>query len=155
VTPAHIMAVLALGTLIGRQGLQRSAIGAYAVAVLAGLAEIALAYVPTVAQESVLAATAVTGLLLALARPLPEWIVALLAAAVGYSLALNSPPEALSLAQANMQLAVTAVVAIAAVWLIASVANRLTRDWQQLGARILGSWIAASAILVLALMLFR
>jgi hypothetical protein len=31
----------------------------------------------------------------------------------------------------------------------------LTRAWQQIGVRILGSWIAASAILVLALRLVR
>ena len=149
------MAVLAIGLLIGRQGLSRIALSIYAVAVLAGLGAIALAYVPIVAEEGLLAATAIAGLLLALALPLPEWIVALLAAAVGFALALNSPPETLSLTQANIELVVTAVVAFAAVWLIAVLAARLTRHWQQLGARILGSWIAASAILVLAPRLFR
>jgi hypothetical protein len=34
-------------------------------------------------------------------------------------------------------------------------ASCLTRDWQRIGARIFGSWIAASAILVLALRLGR
>jgi hypothetical protein len=33
--------------------------------------------------------------------------------------------------------------------------SRLTREWQRIGVRILGSWMAASAILVLALRFAR
>jgi hypothetical protein len=33
--------------------------------------------------------------------------------------------------------------------------SRLTNAWQRIAARILGSWIAATAILVLALRLVR
>jgi hypothetical protein len=35
------------------------------------------------------------------------------------------------------------------------VASFLARGWRRIGARIVGSWIAASAILVLALRLVR
>jgi urease accessory protein len=38
---------------------------------------------------------------------------------------------------------------------LAEVTARLTRHWQLIGLRVLGSWIAASAILVLALRLGR
>ena len=39
--------------------------------------------------------------------------------------------------------------------LLAGTTRMLTRDWQMIGVRILGSWIVASAVLVLALHLAR
>jgi urease accessory protein len=126
---------------------------AYVAAVLIGLGAIALAYVPRFAQESLLAATAVTGLMLALARPWPVAGGMALAAASGLALALDSPPEAITLHEANLALAGTAAAAAAALWALAWLSARLHRHWQRTGARILGSWIAASAILVLALRL--
>jgi hypothetical protein len=36
---------------------------------------------------------------------------------------------------------------------VATVASYANADWQRLGMRILGSWIAASALLVLAVQL--
>ena len=57
--PNHLAAhVLALGLLIGQQGWSRAVIVVYAAAVLTGLGAIALAYVPTFAQEGLLAASA-------------------------------------------------------------------------------------------------
>lgn len=39
--------------------------------------------------------------------------------------------------------------------LVIAIATQATRPWQRIGIRIAGSWIAASAILVLALRLVR
>jgi urease accessory protein len=153
--PLHLMAMLSLGLLIGQQGWGRAVTAAYAAVVLIGLGAIALAYVPAFAEEGLLAATAVAGLLLALARPWPASLGGMLAMATGMSLALDSPPEALSLREANIALAVTAAGASTAVWSVAELSARLRQRWQRLGARILGSWMAASAILVLALRLLR
>jgi urease accessory protein len=153
--PTHLIAVLALGLLIGQQGWSRAVIVVYAAAVLTGLGAIALAYVPTFAQEGLLAASAMAGLMLALGRPLPDSIGAGLAAAIGLTLALDSPPEALSLRDANIALAGTAIGLIVALWAVAQISARLHQPWQRIGARIAGSWIAASAILVLALRLVR
>jgi urease accessory protein len=89
--------------------------------------------------------------LLALARPLPQLIPVALAAVVGVALGLDSPPEVISLAAANAMLIGTGFGAAVAVALIADGAQRLTRWWQRLGLRIVGSWIVASAVLVLAL----
>ena len=153
--PMHLMAMLALGLLIGQQGWSRPVAGVYVAAVLIGLGAIALAYVPRFAEEGLLAATAVAGLLLAGARPWPASAGMALAAAIGLSLALDSPPEAISLREANITLTGTAAGASIALWAVAEVSARLVRPWQRLGARIIGSWIAASAILVLALRLVR
>jgi urease accessory protein len=153
--PSHLMAALALGLLIGQQGWGSGVPLMYAIAVCAGLGVIALGTVPRFAEETVLAAGGAVGLLVALAwRVL--WVVgAGLAAVAGFALALDSPPEAISLAEAHLTLLGTALGAPVLVAAAAFVAARLCRDWQRIGMRIAGSWIAASAMLVLALRFLR
>ena len=153
--PMHVMAVLALALLIGQQGWGRSAVAVYVAAVLAGIAAIAGAFVPVRADESLLALAAFAGLLVALAWPLPRGLGWVLAAALGAALALDSPPESISLREANLTLAGTALGLTIALMLLVLGASRLRLGWQRVGARILGSWIAASAILVLALRIIR
>ena len=77
------------------------------------------------------------------------------AAATGAALALDSPPQALSLAEANITLVGTALGASLLFIIRVEGAAHLTRHWQRIGARIVGSWIAASAILVLTLRSLR
>jgi urease accessory protein len=149
--PSHVLAIVALALLIGQQGWGRGAVAAYVVAVLAGLGAIALAIVPTLAEQALLVFAMMAGLLAALARPLPPAFGALLAAAVGLSLGLDSPPEAITLRDANLALIGTALGAATVLLVLVQGTSRLRRDWQRIGARIVGSWIAASAILVLAL----
>ena len=97
----------------------------------------------------------VTGVLVALARPLPEATGCVLAVATGFAIALDSPPEVISVREANIMLIGTAFGASILLVAVVEAASRLTRNWQRIGARIFGSWIAASAILVLALRLVR
>jgi len=155
IVPAHVLAIGALALLIGQQTWGRTAPMVYAVAVLAGLGAIAMAYVPKFNEEVLIALATITGLLVALARPLPEGFGSLLAAALGLSLALDSPPEVLALLQANLTLLGTAVGAVLLLLVLLQGTARLRHHWQRIGARILGSWIAAIAILVLALRLVR
>jgi hypothetical protein len=77
-------------------------------------------------------------------------LASLLAAIAGAVLALDSPPQAVRIAEAYATLAGTAVGACAMLVVVAALAGHANADWQRLGVRILGSWIAASAILVLA-----
>jgi urease accessory protein len=149
--PTHLMAVVALALLIGQQRWVHGAVIAYAAAMIAGLGAIALAYVPTRAEQGVLAVAASAGLLVALGRPLPRPVGVLLAAAGGLALALDSPPEAISLRDANLALLGTATGAVIVLLALLQGTTRFTRGWQRIGARIVGSWSAASAILVLAL----
>jgi urease accessory protein len=67
----------------------------------------------------------------------------------------DSPPEALALLQANLTLLGTALGAVLLLLALLQGTARLRHHWQRIGARILGSWIAAIAILVLALRLMR
>jgi urease accessory protein len=155
--PVHLMAIVALGLLIGGQAprWRRAVPAVYVLALTAGLVAIASAYVPTRAEEVLLSLTAVAGVFVAWARPLPQALGGMLAAGVGLALALDSPPEALSLREAYLALLGTALAAAGLLVAIAALASRLRRHWLRIGVRILGSWIAASAILVLALRLVR
>ena len=155
VVPAHALAIAALALLIGQQRWRPGVPIAFSVAVLIGLGAIALAYVPKFAEETLLAFAAITGLLVALARPLARGRGVLLAAAIGLSLALDSPPEALALMQANLTLLGTALGAVLLLLALLQATARLHHHWQRVGARIAGSWIAAAAILALALRLVR
>ena len=122
---------------------------------LVGLGAIAMAYVPARAEQCLLASAASAGALVALARPLPRAMGWLVAAASGLALALDSPPEAIALQDANLTLLGTAISAIVVLVFLLLMISRLHRAWQGIGTRIVGSWIAASAILVLALRFVR
>jgi urease accessory protein len=73
-----------------------------------------------------------------------------LAAVAGAALALDSPPQVVTLSEAYATIAGTALGACAMPVVVAAVAGHANAHWQRVGVRILGSWIAASAILVLA-----
>jgi urease accessory protein len=95
------------------------------------------------------------GALVVLARPLPEVLGVMLAILTALAIALDSPPEVISLREANLMLIGTGFGA--ALFLIAVVecASRLKHPWPRIGRRVLGSWIAAGAMLALALQLAR
>jgi len=156
-TPAHALALLALGLLVGQQrgAARRVSTTAFAAGLIAGLAAIASALGPTAADVVVLVVAALAGLLVALARPLPLVAGVPLMALSGAALGLDSPPQATSVTVAIAMLIGTGLGACLAFAVVATCAGRLAAAWQRIGMRILGSWIAASALLVLALRFAR
>ena len=84
-----------------------------------------------------------------------RWCSGVLALAAGVALPLNAPPHEITIAAAIAAQVGFAVAALATFALVALIAMHATRPWQRIGVRIVGSWIAASAILVLALRLAR
>jgi urease accessory protein len=98
---------------------------------------------------------AIAGLIVAIGRPLPQVIQIALAFAIGVALALNAPPQAITIPAAIAAQITTGIAALAALGLVALVTSKAENGWQRIGIRIVGSWIAASAILVLALRLAR
>jgi urease accessory protein len=153
VVPAHALALVALGLFIGRQVGRGVTLLIFAAALIGGLIALTFAIEPTAARIVLLAAAAIVGVLVAAAWVLPRPVSWLMAAIAGVALALDSPPQALTIAQGNATLVGTALGAVAALLAVSVVAGCASRPWQQLGVRILGSWIAASAILVLAVLL--
>ncbi len=149
--PAHAVALLGLGLLIGAQARCRVPLLAFAATLGLGLFAIARGISQTPADSVVLAIAAVTGMLTAAALPLAMPVRAAIAAIAGGAIGLNSPPQAVTLCAATAALIGTWLGACLALTLIAFVASRLSGPRQRIGLRIAGSWIAASAILVLAL----
>ena len=153
--PAHLVVLLALGLLLGGQAERATRLGAAAflLALVAGLGLLA-AGVGLSAAAGLMVAAAVLGVMVAARLQLPGPLLALLAAALGLALALDSDPE---LADTNERwLALTgtglgAVLVAAAGMAVAEYGSR--RAWQAIAVRVLGSWIAASAVMVSALAL--
>ena len=100
----------------------------------------------------ILAAAAATLVIIGRAS---RWCSGALALAVGVALPLNAPPHEITIPAAIAAQVGFAVAALATFALVALIAMQATRPWQRIGVRIIGSWIAASAILVLALRLAR
>jgi hydrogenase/urease accessory protein HupE len=151
-TPAHGLVLLALALLLARQPQRFSTLLIFALALAVGFLAIVLAVETTPARSVLLAVAAVLGVLVAAAWT-PKLLAWLLAAIAGAALALDSPPQAVRIADAYAMLAGTAIGACAMLLVVAAIAGRANADWQRLGVRILGSWVAASAILVLAVQL--
>lgn len=155
---AHFIAIVGLGLLIGQQmpAWERSAPLTFIAAIAAGLGVMTLGFVPMLMTEIVLLCALAMGLLVALARPLPEAAAGCgLAGLTGFCIALDSPPEVVSVREANFMLIGTGFGATLLMVAAVEIASRQRAHWARIGARILGSWIAASAILVLALRFVR
>lgn len=155
--PSHFLAALALGILFGQQGPMRAqpALMAYLVAVLIGLAATLLA--PGISLElPLLGVAALLGALIALDRPLPTLAQIALACLAGLLLGSDSAQEDLSGRGRLAALLGTTIAAYMLTLYAVMLAEFLTRrPWQRIGLRILGSWTAASALLVLSLALAR
>lgn len=157
IVPAHALALLAIGLLIGQQnrGGRLIPFMLFGAGLAAGLAAIALAVRQTFALSALIAATGTAAALVALARPLPALLCAAPAAVAGIALGLDSPPQAISLVQGIVTLIGTGLGACAIVAIFVAGTMTCRREWQRIGVRILGSWISASAMLVLALLFAR
>jgi hydrogenase/urease accessory protein HupE len=157
--PAHAIAVMGMGLLVGQQAprwrWRWPAPASYVVGLGVGFAAMISAVAPGPAEEILLAATAACGALVAVERPLPEILGCALALSTGVALALDSPPGVISVREANVIVIGTFCGATMLLLAVVVLTAMLCRHWQRIGVRILGSWIAASAILVLTLRLAR
>jgi urease accessory protein len=155
--PTHLLAVVALGMLAGQQA-QRfpfAMLAAFAIGLIAGSIAVALAIRENPASLGLLVLAMTGAGLVALAYPVSNWLVGVMAVATGLALPLNAPPHEITIATAVASQASLAVAAIVTLAVVMFAAMQATRPWQRIGVRIAGSWIAASAILVLALRLAR
>ena len=154
--PAHIMALVALGLLMGQQAPDRHALLALLTAALvAGIVVIVLAFAADNPDYAVLAVAALAGIAVAAGRPLPVALTGPIVLVAGVAVALDSVPQEISMPATFLALVATAIMAVIVTALAAAIATRLARGWPAIAVRVAGSWIAASAILVLALRLTR
>lgn len=153
----HALAIAALSLLAGQQsrpGLPAK-LGVLLASMMLGFA--ALLYLPTYPAAPLLplVAAALCGALVAWGPQLPGWGSALAIGFAGFAVGLNTIPEAGILLAFVYALGGAMICAGTLMLLIAIALRLLERDWQRIGIRIVGSWIAASATLVLALTVAR
>lgn len=149
-SPAHAVALLALGLWLGLVPRGRAPWLALVVAVLAGLLAHRAAGDPDT-DPALLALAACLGIAVAAARPAPGWPAAALAALTGALVALASGPAGLDGAARWQALAGTGLAAVLLVAWTGSWGSVVKRAWQRIALRVLGSWLAAAALLALAL----
>ena len=155
--PTHALALLGLGLLIGQQpkGKRFTVVALFGLALAAALLALGLAVGETPANDVLLGAVAVTGVLVASALRLPLLVVGALALVTGAAIGLDSPPEVIGLEEAVAMLIGTGLGALIALVVVIAGASLIRRDWQRIGVRVLGSWTAASALLAIAVRFAR
>ncbi len=151
--PAHVVALIALAVLTGRDGgaARGLTIAIFAAGLAGGLGAVAWGAGETPAADGLLAAAALCGLIAASGRTTPRWMAASLGLTAGVAIGLDSPPQSIRLNEAVLMLIGTGCGAVAALALMTVAASFVARFWQGVALRVAGSWIAAIAILVLAL----
>lgn len=153
--PSHLLLLIAFGLFLGQQGMKekQGAIMVFMLATLLGL--IAAWFSPgTPLEQVMLSSAAVIGILVALSpRLILPWCT-IVAAICGLLLGIDSTQESLS-GEAKF---VTLFGSGAGIYFfslypmaLADYFNKV--HWQQIIIRVMGSWLAASALLVLALSL--
>jgi urease accessory protein len=152
VMPAHLLVLIGLG-IVARGRLRVPMLAAFAMGLAGGLGAIAQGIGETPAADVLLGIAALCGITAAAQWNVPSWLAGLLAFCGGVAVGLDSPPEFIALGDAIVMLIGTGcggVIALAMISLAAGFAGRLG---QGIALRIAASWIAAIAILVLALRL--
>jgi urease accessory protein len=152
-TPAHLIALIGLGLIAGRNFLRTGVtiLATFAFGLAAGLGAIAWGVGETPASDVLLASAALCGVIAASGVAVPLPLAASVALVSGGALGLDSPPESIFLSEAVAMLIGTACSGVAALTMIAFVASVMARWQQGIVLRVAGSWIAAIAILVSAL----
>lgn len=155
--PGHIIVLFGLGLFLGQQGGRgmRVGVSAFVLATLTGLV-LTQVVIPGGRLDIVLLTlAAIIGGLLALKLELPAWFVGLLAGAAGILIGIDSAPSlipGMKAMKVYAALAGSAASTALVVVLLALPALLLRLPLQGIILRVLGSWVVASALMVLALM---
>jgi urease accessory protein len=151
--PAHLLQILALGLYFGQLGQKRSegALRLFLVATLVGLI-IAMFGTITDAELVLLSGAAICGLLIAAHSIIGKYWITIIAAVAGFTLGVDSAQESLSGWEEIVSLlgsGVGILLLLGSPMVIVDTFNE--KAWHRIGVRVVGSWLAASALLVLAL----
>ncbi len=151
--PAHLLLLIAIGLFVGQRGVKnnQSAVLVYFLAVAVGLIA-AWFSVGSKIEMLILGAAASIGILIAASPAWNRYWFALIAASAGILLGMDSAQDTVSgkekfvsLLGSGLGLCFLFLYPMA----LADTFNR--KSWQIIGVRVIGSWIAASSLLVLAL----
>lgn len=152
--PAHLVALIALLLLIAQRGVQASTaiMVALASTTATGLAAAAMGW-PASTDTALLVVASLTGVVVVLARPLPQAmvVVVVLAASIGLGIGLGSDPEGLRGASRYADLAGTWFGTCLRAVSGATLIDEFKRPWIPVLIRVVGSRMVATSVLVLAL----
>ena len=151
--PAHLLLIVAFGLFLGQQGPKRIelALGIFAAAAFVGLT---LAWFSIGAEMETLglALSAAIGLVVATSPQLALLWCVVIALLAGSFLGIDSAQEELSGKEKLVTLFGSGVAIYFLVLFPMALAEHFRKKvWQKIGIRIVGSWVAASSLLVLAL----
>lgn len=153
--PAHLLLVVAVGLFFGQQGQKKTeaALSIFALATISGLATSWFATGFEI-EALILALSAATGLLIAINPEVRSLWCAAIAIFAGFSLGVDSAQETLVGIEKLVTLFGSAVAICLLLLCPIALADYFNKKtWQKVGVRIAGSWVTASAVLVLALSL--
>lgn len=152
VVPAHLMALVATGLWIGQHDSERIGNPLLAFAVLFTIGSAVGLFHPwDDASLLLLLLALIIGLLVAAERSLPFYLAMPLAGLVAWSVGIDSAPDgAGTLTVRLIALLGTFIGAHLLVLNLVALVSSNMKAWADIAFRIAGSWIAASAILVLA-----
>jgi urease accessory protein len=150
--PEHGMGLVALGLFLGQRDamLRRKGAATFAAVAIGGLVLAAFVDESEWAGDVLVLTAGMLGLLVALASG-PAIVVWLFAAITGLTFALDSVPETTSIDEAIRMLIGSGAGALVVLAAISEVAALARGNVPRTIMRVLGSWIAAIAILVLSL----
>ena len=155
--PAHILALIGLGLLLGQQGIRplRYGVMAFFIGISSGIVLTRFALPAWPWETALLAGAGLAGMLLAIRLPLLLSVCVVFAAVMGGLLGLDSTPSlipGLKAFKIYVMMAGTVTSATFIVLLSAAIAVSLRTRWEGIVLRVLGSWVVASALMVLALL---
>ncbi len=155
----HLLLLLAFALLIGQNGIRAMRFGYppffLALAITLSCAGLQIGPDSATLQTALLVATIIAGILVAIGCRLNSPLLTLAAVLVAGLIGLDSGVEGLTRQQTFAALLGCWFGAGILVIVAAGAVELLHRDWQLIGVRIVGSWIAASGLLVLTLTLHQ
>jgi urease accessory protein len=150
--PVHIITLLGLGFLLTQQAKTVPPSGwiLFCIAALIGLItsqiELTLALSPLLLVIAI-----VLGLLVAINLSLPARFCLFLSTVSGFVLGLDSAPGSATIWTEIVAIISTTTGLGIALLIVIGWGDYFKKDWQKIAIRVIGSWIAASALLVLTL----
>jgi len=156
-TPAHLITLIALGVLLGQQAKRNgySALLTFIAFVLASLVSTRFFRIDINAEIILLSLAGLMGVLTAIKLSLPNSITLIFAIIMGGLIGIDSAPviiPGLKAAKVYADMAGTLVSASLILISISLLSQLINKLWQGIALRIIGSWVFASALMVLALM---
>ena len=153
VVPAHALLLIATALMLGQQGRGSARTGILALAAVfaCGLAVSASGLHASISERALLVGAVAIGAAVSFGRPLSVALVASAAALAGLALGLDSEGDGATRRENILVFAGLAAGVLYFATLIAGLTVTQKQAWLRIGVRIVGSWIVAAAVMVLAL----